>query len=245
MKNILIQSNHILECFGNAKTNRNDNSSRFGKYMDISFDFKGDPIGGKLINYLLEKSRVVYQQNGERNFHSFYYLVFGANEPELNEFSLKPSMMDKYNYLNQSTASMSANHDDKSNYRLVNEAMRISNFEPGLIKTIWGLVAAVIHLGNLKFEAVEDTDHNNNNKSSERSGGHARVCQESMDTVKVISKLLNIDENELVKALTSRLIASGSKELVTTFHSAKEAAYARDALAKVVFVGMFKNLLES
>lgn len=91
-----MQSNPVLEAFGNAKTNRNDNSSRFGKYMDIQFNFEGNPSGGDILNYLLEKSRIISQVPGERNFHIFYHILEGADDAELARLELKRDLGSYY-----------------------------------------------------------------------------------------------------------------------------------------------------
>ena len=141
VSDLLIQSNVILEAFGNSRTNRNDNSSRFGKYIDIQFDFKSDPIGGEMQHYLLEKSRVIKQQIGERNFHCFYQLIFNNGE----EFGLNLSATD-YNYINQGRCCEVEKIDDKLNYVQVQEAFDVLAFSKDHTLTVWKILAAILHL---------------------------------------------------------------------------------------------------
>ncbi|CDQ71413.1 unnamed protein product [Oncorhynchus mykiss] len=112
VKDIILQSNPLLEAFGNAKTVRNNNSSRFGKYFEIQFSRGGEPDGGKISNFLLEKSRVVSQNENERNFHVYYQLIEGAN-PQQKE-ALGIMTPDYYYYLNQSgTYKVDGTNDSK------------------------------------------------------------------------------------------------------------------------------------
>ncbi|CAF0979976.1 unnamed protein product [Rotaria sordida] len=228
ISNILIQTNVVLEAFGNSRTNRNDNSSRFGKYMDLHFDYKFDPIGGKIQHYLLEKSRVVKQQLGERSFHSFYQLLYGENNLQEYGLNLKP---EDYYYINQGNCCKVPKIDDRNDYQQVKQAFKIVGFTQDEVSIIWKIVAAILHLGNLKFTDV-DGEHCSITRSNDKN-----------DQLKWISKLLSCEESEISSALTSRVVAARN-EVIQARQNITRAYYGRDALSKALYERLFEWLIK-
>lgn len=150
VKSVILDSNPLLEAFGNAKTIRNNNSSRFGKYMEINFDAKGDPVGGRIINYLLEKSRVIQQQPGERNYHIFYQLLLGADQGMVDRLQLYDAQ--EFHYVNQSQCYTVDDVDDARDFQDTVSAMNTMGISDREQQSIFEIVAGILHLGNVVFE---------------------------------------------------------------------------------------------
>ncbi|XP_037304491.1 unconventional myosin-Ie isoform X2 [Pungitius pungitius] len=229
VKDIILQSNPLLEAFGNAKTLRNNNSSRFGKYFEIQFSSGGEPDGGKISNFLLEKSRVVMRNPGERSFHIFYQLIEGASGEQKS--SLGITSLDYYTYLNQSGSYKVDDINDKSDFQETTHAMDVIGISAEDRSMVLQIVAGVLHLGNITFK---------------EAGNYAAV--ESEEFLAFPAFLLGIDQNRLKEKLTSRKMDSkwGSTiESIDVTLNVEQACYTRDALSKALHSRVFDFLVES
>uniref|UniRef100_A0A671NT85 Osteoclast-stimulating factor 1 n=1 Tax=Sinocyclocheilus anshuiensis TaxID=1608454 RepID=A0A671NT85_9TELE len=229
VKDIILQSNPLLEAFGNAKTVRNNNSSRFGKYFEIQFSSGGEPDGGKISNFLLEKSRVVMRNPGERSFHIFYQLIEGASGDQKS--SLGITNLDYYTYLNQSGSYKVDDINDKHDFQETLHAMDVIGISGMDRAMVVQIVAGILHLGNISFR---------------EAGNYAAV--ENDEFLAFPAFLLGIDQHRLKEKLTSRKMDGkwgGKSESIDVTLNVEQACFTRDALSKALHSRVFDYLVES
>ncbi|KAK5154648.1 hypothetical protein LTR04_005962 [Oleoguttula sp. CCFEE 6159] len=222
----ILATNPIMEAFGNAKTTRNDNSSRFGKYIEIMFNKKTDIIGAKIRTYLLERSRLVFQPLKERNYHIFYQLVAGATDAERVELGLLP--VEHFDYLNQGGAPVIDGVDDKVDFDATRDSLSRIGVNTDQQSQIFRILAALLHIGNIKITATR-TD----SQLSSSDESLARACH-----------LLGIDANEFAKwTVKKQLITRG--ERITSNLTQQQAVVVRDSVAKYIYSSLFDWLVET
>ena len=228
----ILAANPILEAFGNAKTVRNNNSSRFGKYCEIFFspsnNFK--ITGSKNTNYLLEKSRVVIQNLNERNYHIFYQLLASVEDSPYvdNDILQLKGSADDYYYTNQSGCSTVDGVNDAEEFQITMNAMASLNFMREEIHGVLVLVAAILHIGNVKFNATGD-----------------RQCRiTDTRSLQTAASLLGVPLQALTTALTTKQMVVTGQQPISMGLSVEQAVSARDAISKFIYEKMFDWLVQ-
>uniref|UniRef100_A0A4W5QBV4 Methyl-CpG binding domain protein 3b n=1 Tax=Hucho hucho TaxID=62062 RepID=A0A4W5QBV4_9TELE len=219
----VLASNPIMESIGNAKTTRNDNSSRFGKYIEIGFGRKGDIIGANMRTYLLEKSRVVFQVLQERNYHIFYQLCASRDLPEMRVLKLGGAETFRYTNQGGEDSMQIPGTDDVVDLERTRNAFTILGVPPDQQMELFRILAAVLHLGNVNIQA------------SGRGGDRSYIDERSLS---VFSKLLGVERTQMAHWLCHRRLAVGGEMLVKPMPG-QQSLEARDALAKHVYGQLF------
>ncbi|XP_074274054.1 myosin-1-like isoform X3 [Silene latifolia] len=222
----ILKTNPILEAFGNAKTLRNDNSSRFGKLIEIHFSETGKISGAAIQTFLLEKSRVVQCAEGERSYHIFYQLCAGAPASLREKLNLRN--LDEYKYLRQSNCYTIARVDDAEQFRIVMEALDVVHVTKDDQESAFAMVAAVLWLGNVSFNIIDNDNH---------------VEPVPDEALLSVAKLLGCEVEELQLALSTRKMKVGNDNIVQKL-TLPQAIDARDALAKSIYSCLFDWLVE-
>ena len=245
IENKILQANPILEAFGNAKTVRNDNSSRFGKFTQVFFDSRFTIQGSATVNYLLEKSRVVNPAKGERNFHVLYQL--STSHEKFPTLSLSPPS--GYSTLTCGGETNVPNVDDRKDFEELTNALSDLGFDEATRLEMFSIVATVLHLGQVQFQESADGEGSTVQMSSV-PGGRRRSSVSGQTTRKKstvsssdqssggvlqAARLLGVDLNELCECLTHRSIGQLGKANLDT----AAAASARDSLAKELYGRLF------
>ncbi|NXK64679.1 MYO15 protein, partial [Sylvietta virens] len=218
----ILEATPLLESFGNAKTVRNDNSSRFGKFVEIFLE-DGLICGAITSQYLLEKSRVVFQAKTERNYHIFYEMLAGLPSQQRQRYCLQGA--ETYYYLNQGGNCEIPGKDDAEDFRRLLNTMEVLNFSVEEQNSIFRILSSVLHLGNVYFEKYE-TD-----------------CQEvamvvSATEIRTVAELLQVSPEGLQKAITFK-VTETQREKIFTPLTVESAVDARDAIAKTLYSLLF------
>ncbi|XP_069021786.1 unconventional myosin-IXAa isoform X2 [Embiotoca jacksoni] len=239
VEQIILGAGPVLEAFGNAKTAHNNNSSRFGKFIQVNYQESGTVRGAYVEKYLLEKSRLVYQEHNERNYHVFYYLLAGTSEEERTAFHLKKP--EEYHYLSQMTKTTRQpqwdsyceiepdcftveGEDLKHDFERLQLAMEMVGFLPATRKQIFSLLSAILHLGNIRYKRKTYRDDS------------IDICNPEM--LPVVSELLEVKEEMLFEALTTRKTVTVGEKLIVPY-KLSEAGTVRDSMAKSLYSALF------
>ncbi|XP_009884873.1 PREDICTED: myosin-11 isoform X1 [Charadrius vociferus] len=220
----LLQANPILEAFGNAKTVKNDNSSRFGKFIRINFDVTGYIVGANIETYLLEKSRAIRQAKDERTFHIFYYLIAGASEQMRNDLLLEG--FNNYTFLSNGHVPIPAQQDDEM-FQETLEAMKIMGFNEEEQIAVLKVVSSVLQLGNIVFKKERNTDQ----ASMPDNTAAQKVCH-----------LMGINVTDFTRSILTPRIKVG-RDVVQKAQTKEQADFAIEALAKAQFERLFRWIL--